>query len=252
MANQRDRIDVRSQSLLGNHLFAVDAADFDGSNDFLTSTGLTGAADGTQGTISIWLRLDGGDSASQRIFMNNTGRMRVSRDVGNNFGITCATTAGSTLLDINTSGTFLAGATWRHILASWDVATAGARHLYINDVSDLVVTTFTNGTIDYTDTWLIGAQGGGTNKVNGCLAEIWFHTTYLDMSVTSNRRKFVSSSVQPMNLGPTGAVPTGGQPLVYLHLDDGETVANFATNRGSGGNYSITGSLDPASTSPSG
>jgi hypothetical protein len=38
---------------------------------------------------------------------------------------------------------------------------------------------------------------------------------------------------------------------MYHHLDNGEAVANFATNRGTGGNFTITGTLDTASTSPS-
>lgn len=39
--------------------------------------------------------------------------------------------------------------------------------------------------------------------------------------------------------------------IIYFHLDPAEAPADFATNRGTGGNFSITGALTAGSTSPS-
>ena len=77
---------------------------------------------------------------------------------------------------------------------------------------------------------------------NGALAEVYFAPgQYLYFSIASNRRKFISRTGKPVHLGTTGMLPTGTAPLVYHHLDDAEAVANFATNRGTGGNFTITG-----------
>jgi hypothetical protein len=38
---------------------------------------------------------------------------------------------------------------------------------------------------------------------------------------------------------------------MYLHLDDGETVNNFALNAGTGGDFTVNGTLATAATSPS-
>lgn len=238
--------------------FRVEAADFDGSNDYMTrGGGLTGAADSKQGIFSAWARVDGGDGAERTILSSETGsgaqinQIRLFTD--NRLFIDCGA-AGDPFtisLRIRTAGTILAGASWRHILASWDVA-AAERHLYIDDVSDVVQVLYNNLNVDYTNAdWAIGATTGAFNKFNGGLAELYYAPgQYLDFSVEANRRKFISAASKPVNLGGDGSLPTGSAPLVYQRLGAGEAVANFATNRGTGGDFSITGTLDLADTSP--
>jgi hypothetical protein len=48
-----------------------------------------------------------------------------------------------------------------------------------------------------------------------------------------------------VDLGATGTTPTGAQPLIYMPAGDP------ATNAGTGGNFTVTGTLDVSSTSPS-
>ena len=134
---------------------------------------------------------------------------------------------------------------------SWDMAVTS--HVYVNDASDKNQVTLTDDTIDYTkEDCVVGAQGDGTFKFDGCLAELYFAPgQYLDFSIVANRRKFISASGKPIQLGRRGELPTGTAPLVYQHLDKGEAVANFATNRGPGGDFTITGTPDTGSTSPS-
>jgi hypothetical protein len=126
------------------------------------------------------------------------------------------------------------------------MATAGARHIYVDDVSNLAVTTFTDDTIDYDDNdFIVGAENtAGTNRWNGCLSEVFFHTSYLDITVEANRRKFRTSGGKPASLGADGSTPLGVQPLLYAPS------GNPGTNLGSGGNFTVTGTLDAASTSP--
>lgn len=239
--------------------FTVDAADFDGTNDYMTrGAGLNGAADGKVGTISFWFRLDGGDGDFVTIVTNATAvggptsRWRVRRENNNRITVVGLNAAATEILRLTTNTAYTASATWRHFLASWDLA-AAAGHLYVTDVSDLAAgPTLTDDSVDYTVAdWAIGGQANGGTKVNGALANVFFVPSFFDLSVTANRRKFILANGKPANLGPTGAYPTGTAPLVYQSLKHGEAVANFATNRGTGGDFTITGTLDTASTSPS-
>jgi hypothetical protein len=143
--------------------------------------------------------------------------------------------------------------TWRHILFSWDLANS-VEQCYVTDVvTGPTVTTSLDSDLSLNaDQWAVGARAysNRANKLNGAVAEIWFDTTHIDLSVESNRRKFIGSDLKPVNLLSDGSGPTGSAPLVYLHLDNGEAVANFRLNRGDGGDFSITGTLETASTSP--
>lgn len=252
---------MMSQVLMaaGEPLLVCDSADFDGTNDY-TNRGadLDGNANSKLGIVSMWLRVDGGDGVDARPFVSGSGatvEFRTQKTNNEAFRVIGENAAGTIILNIVTSASVIAaGATWKHVLASWDMAGgAGGRHLYINDASDLTVVTFTDDTIDYTQAdWSAGARMDGNEKLDGCIAELYFAPgQYLDFSVVSHRRRFISGSGKPVFLGATGALPTGTAPLVYFHLDNGEAVANFATNRGTGGNFTITGTLTTGSTSPS-
>lgn len=239
----------------GNPLIKVESADFDGTNDYMSrASGFTGAANGKTGILSFWYRVDGGDLTNRYIFLGGNGTQSVTvfhgaDDTLNIFGYNSTPTV---ILKINTPLTFAVSGTWIHFLASWDLANSIAQ-IYINDVSSESTTTLTNDTINYvTAASTIGAFAGGTNKVNGCFAEFYFAPNqFLDFSNVYNRRKFISGGIKPVFLGTDGSVPTGTAPIVYLHLDPAEAPADFATNRGTGGNFSITGALTAGSTSPS-
>ena len=245
----------------GQTLSVVDSADFDGTNDYMTrGAGLTGAADSKLGIISFWCRIDAGDGTTRLLQSSATTvggatqGFRVFANTTNGIEFLGTNAAASSILSITTStNSVLAGATWRHVLCSFDMSDTAKRHLYLNDVSDLNVATYTNDTIDYTFAdWSIGARPDGAVKVDGCFAEFYLaFGQYLDFSIIANRRRFISANGKPVWLGTDGAIPTGTAPLVYQRVADGAAVATFATNLGTGGNFSITGTLTAGSTSPS-
>ena len=72
------------------------------------------------------------------------------------------------------------------------------------------------------------------------MAEFWLDDSFIDFSNATNRQKFYSSGGDAVDLGSDGSTPTGSAPLVYLHLDSGETGNNFASNAGTGGDLSVT------------
>jgi len=244
-----------------NPLRVVDAADFDGTNDYMSrGADLTGSVDSKSGILSVWVRFDGGDGAVQFILDNSAAlgiyKFWLYKTAGNELRIIGRTTAGSAVLELYSASTYTSGATWRHILASWDLATSGARSFYISDVDDLgTSTTINSNPVEFTTgAFYVGDSPIGLpgSKVNGALADVYFAPgQYLDFSLVTNRRKSISASGKPVHLGTDGSLPTGTAPLLYLHLDDSEAVANFATNRGTGGDLTVTGALDTASSSPS-
>ena len=242
----------------GDNVMSVDGADFDGTNDYmLRGADLTSIANSKTGIVSVWVRLDGGDGTQLAIMDNAaslvTPRFYVVRNASNKFEVVGRSTIDSLALWRLTVNTYTASSTWRHVLCSWDLST-GSKHLYVNDVSDDAVISTVNIDIDYgLGNFGVGATPyDNSQKFNGCIAELYFAPgQYLDFSAVANRRKFISSGGRPVHLGSDGSLPTGTAPILYQRLSDGEAVANFATNRGTGGNLSITGSLDTASTSPS-
>lgn len=204
---------------------------------------LTGITDQRTGIVSIWFRLDGSDSTNIR--MLDSTRFRVERAGPNIIQIFGADSGGSTVLLIGTTGTFTAGASWVHLLASWRLDTS-VEQIYINDVSDVSVTTSVNNPIDYTTgNYAFAGSTAGANKFDGCLAEVFFHNTFLDLSVVGNRRLFRTAGGKPENLGADGSTPLGVQPLLYCPDGDPQI------NKGSGGNFALaSGSIVPCSTSP--
>lgn len=234
--------------------FAVDAADFDGTNDYMTrGAGLSGASDATKGILSVWVRLDGGDATIRTILYGTNARMLARIFSNDTVQLFATDSADGQVLGVDSVSTLTAGASWRHILASWDCSSpAFTAAIYIDDVSDHSLTV-ASGTIDYTlADWAIGAALDTTEKFDGAIADLYFDQgTYMDFSIEANRRKFRTAAGKPADLGSDGSTPTGSAPISYHHLDDGEAVANFATNRGSGGNFTITGTLATASSSPS-
>jgi hypothetical protein len=227
--------------------FAAVAVNFDGTNDWLTrGAQFASAGDVKTGLVSLWFNKLGGDGVLAQLF-GTTSRFSVRLLTTNVLDIVGSNAAGATSLDLRTTPTYAAGSGWKHILASWDLnATTG--QLYVNDAAPaLSINTRNNDIIDYTNgDWSVGALVAGTSKLNGDLAEVFFHPTFLDLSVTANRRLFISATGKPVSLGANGSTPLGVQPALYL----GNPLASWHTNLGSDGGMTLHGTLTSASTTP--
>lgn len=228
--------------------FTVDAVVFDGTNDYLTrGAALTGVGDSGTAILSYWIRKtvagNGGllvnDSFQVGVEVANSNKPAFYDSTGTN-GVDAF---GATSVD---------DGSWHHVLMS---ITGPTLQFYVDGSLD-GVTPSVNGTPStffFSDSnWAVGSYTDGTGKINAELAELYFAPgQYLDLSVTANREKFRSAAGKPVDLGSDGSTPTGSVPAIYLHIDDGEAAANFATNAGGGGNFTVTGTLTTASTSPS-
>lgn len=240
--------------------YVAEAVVFDGSNDY-TERGatLTGISDNTDGTISLWvLKPDTNDNVNNYFFdLSDTGGVGLRGYIVRDGHATAGGTAALLLKDTSGTqitlyavggGTFdMIDGNWHHVLMSWD---ASETLIYVDDTeANSSPATPTGVNIDYTkDKCAIGSIWNGDSKLNGELSEFYFTDEYIDISVESNRRKFISAGGAPVDLGSDGSTPTSTQAIVYFK--GAASVWNAGTNAGSGGNFTMTGSVADSSNEP--
>lgn len=229
--------------------FSVDAVVFDGTNDYmLRGADLTGVADADSGTISLWFKSNA-DGASVYLYANTGEFISLVRFSTNKIRITLNSVTPTVLLQLENTTAITNDGNWHHWMASWDLS-AGTTHVYRDGTSDkTIVDGPTAGAPDWSRAnHAIGARTTGANKISADIAEFYLNIgTEIDLSVEANRRLFIDASGKPVDLGPTGALPTGTAPIIYLR----GPYASFPPNKGSGGNFTVTGALTDAATSPS-
>ena len=245
--------------------YVAKGVDFNGSADYQLRGGpLTGASDSATGIFSCWFRLDGGNGAALSILSGSVAAMcEVFRTSSNTFELSFQPASQGQTYNFFSGTTYLSSSTgWKHILAAWDVSQGmGAKDaktsLYISSASDFSAGTdnaggFLVGLSSASQTnWGVAAAVSAAQKWNGALADLYFAPgQYLDFTVAANRAKFISSG-KPVNLGADGSVPTGTTPQLFLHVGSTGVVGDFATNLGSGGDFTVTGAPALASDNPS-
>lgn len=88
----------------------------------------------------------------------------------------------------------------------------------------------------------------GTPLFTGHIADVYIAPgQFIDFSVEANRRKFISADGKPVDLGSNCSTPTGTAPAVCFSGN----ASSFGTNKGTGGAFTLTGTLTDAVTSPS-
>ena len=248
--------------MLGNRLrltglntaYVADATDFDGSTANMSkASDLTGNSDSSQGAFNSWFRIDGGDGTTRDIKRSSANGCNISLNSANKFTFDLFDTTGAKFLQF-TSSAIVASSSWVNVQAAWDTNfTNGNRlsHLYIDGVSDITISGEAGNAfnVNYTDTTHgLFHDTATNNRFNGCVSELYInYGTYIDLSVAGNRALFRRSSGKPANLGLTGAAPTGTSPIMYFR----DPASTFGVNSGTGGDFTVTGVLTTASTSPS-
>jgi len=232
--------------------FACDSATFDGSTNYMSrDADLTGIADNKEGLLSFWISLNGGNGADQYIISAaNVGRLVCRRRGNNTFEVYASNSSSALIIYLTSNSTYTDGSGGLHVLASWNLATPEG-YLFINGSDDEKAgATETDDTIDYAGgaDWRVGGRGDSGGLIDADLAEFYFTNEFLASAAALSAFR---EDGKAKSLGADGSLPTGTAPLIYHHLDDGEAVANFATNRGSGGDFpTIGGTLVTGSYSP--
>jgi hypothetical protein len=79
------------------------------------------------------------------------------------------------------------------------------------------------------------------------MSDTWIDNSLLDFTVTANRRKFIDSNGKPVDISSNCSDPTGSAPAFCFSGH----ASTFGTNQGTGGAFTLTGSLTNATSSPS-
>jgi hypothetical protein len=233
------------------------AARFTGSSTILLrGANLTGASDGKQITISVFYFPIAGGAGSltvnSTIFSNMTTGVEVEGmklTPGASGGLTGKVqfhgqnSTGDKVV-VNASTTTMSTGNWYHLLLSFDASDTAKRHIYVSDVAQtLDVTSYANINVDWTTgNFAIGCIPTGSlgNNINARMTDLWIDDTYLDITSSAVRRKFITAAGKPTILGAAGQNPTGSAPLVYFRdFDD----FSSGHNRGTGGDFSVTGAV---------
>ena len=235
---------------INNSIYPANAVDNKGSAYLTRGAALTGAVGSKTGSLSFWIRPNSLPSGAFLFEILNTlsgAGFSILMSASGGLGINGSNSSNASIMVFGPSILLSSGTTWYNILASWDLS-SNTKNLYVNNVSSITTTTFTNDTIDYTGSNASAfALVNGTFPVNAAIAEFWFAPgQFIDFSNPTNRAKFISSGF-PVNLGSTGQTPTGTSPLVYFKGAAGSN----NINSGTGGNFITNGTFSIASSSPS-
>lgn len=227
------------------------------NSPYLTRGGdLTGLSDADSGTVSFWFYIRGLNSTNSYLFTNSTERFYIQKWTDNQIYINAKNSSNVDVLGLGTtiSGGFTTSSNtgWHHIVASWQ-GTGGLSHIYLDDsTSDTTGSMTASSSIDYataSPNWIFGARSNTLSKWHADIAQFAFKPSYIDLSNTTNRRKFISAGLGAVDLGSDGSTAFGSAAMVLFQSDG--TPANFGTNVGSGGAFTLaTGTLNSSLTNP--
>jgi len=231
-------------------VYTVQGITFNSPNAaYMTTSSLTGIANGQKGILSTWLKLRG-VGAYQIVFetMDDQSITMYFQPSGYLF-VQLTNSAGTPIVSWTGHNVFSTSGGLSHVAMSWDTTVSRAQ-AYTDGLVDVnAPTVVSGGIINYA----YGAveMGGRTSASSmpfiGDIGDFYFNTAEtMDLSVPANLAKFIDSSGNPVNLGTNGATPTGSVPLIFLSGPS----STFANNLGSGGAFSLTGSISNGSTKP--
>lgn len=228
--------------------FSATAIHLDGVAYLNRSSALTGVATGKKGLCSFWIKPTANDGGFRRFWYQNVdGNFEIRVGADNMVSFIGRNAATSTILSLATNTAITTASGWKHILASWDLATAFGK-IYVNSADDTAASpTLTNDTIDYVDSdTTFGAYINGALPFEGNVSQFYFNMAEsLDITNGTNRAKFISGGA-PVDLGADGSTPTGTAPIIYFNNPFG----TFQDNLGTGGNYTVGASSLTSATAP--
>ena len=235
---------------------------FDGSTTYLSRAGaLTNVSSSKSGTLSFWINTE---ATSGTIFAGgatvDAEKLRVELSSGA-VRVTLRDSGGTTLWQASSSA--VNTGLWKHIAIAFTLGTPTA-YLYVNRTSDETeATAAADGTVDYAGAtiWTVGATVDGTDKFDGKLYDLLFWPgTFIDLSDSTALKYLVSSDGVTVSTTKwyQPSIPSGVKPVGYGHDLSFPTsgvkpatafVGNFATNRGTGGRFTLNGTWE-SQTSP--
>lgn len=222
--------------------YSPNAVTFDSSDYLSRASDLVGSADGVQGLFSVWFKRTvsateehiysrGASGDGFHVYFNSSDELVVD-----------AYDVSAVLVMRIKTDTTVTDTNWHHIVLSFDLSNTSKRHIYLDGVSHFTSVVYnTAGTIEYTQgSATVCSRGDSFGRFAGQIMELYFHPTYLDLSVSSNLDKFRAAGA-PADLATTQ--PSGGTPILYLK----NAFGTFHQNAGSGGDFTVNGTLSAGS-----
>lgn len=137
---------------------------------------------------------------------------------------------------------------WANILVSID-APNNIMQCYINDVAATVSgqSWFNANQMAYPGgvTPSFDGMGSGYTGGDSCLADFWMGSTssFFDLDVTGNRRKWIDGSGFPVDIGANGEIPTGTSPPILARVPLSGIPNDWLTNFGTLGPFTLANVL---------
>ena len=213
----------------------AEAIDFDGTNDLLSRANLTGNTSSATFTFSAWVYYTGSTTTFTYNASTSSGGTQyffVSFDSGGNIRVYGLNSGGTKILDGNGAGFGVPVNTWVSILISIDMSNTSNRRVYFNDaLQQMSWASYTNGSIAFSQSYhSIAAYSTTFSRAR--FSNVYLDYTYRDLSVTANRRLFVTADLKP------AAGQAALSPIMYLPMSD---PTQPGLNQGTGGNFTLTG-----------
>jgi len=221
---------------------AAEAVDFDGTNDYLTrASGLSGSVNGKTFTFSAFLWSIDAQTRTQFVIDIEDNSFYV-QFIGGYVRVAAIDASRSIILN-GTTNAKVANNTFLHILISVDISNTSKRFIYINDVAQSTSwSTYIDSNINFAYTPVnIADNYYHDTKLKGRLSNVFLDQTYRDLSITANRRLFITADLEP------AAGQAALNPILYLPMSDPTTVG---TNAGTGGNFTLTGTIARSGRGP--
>jgi hypothetical protein len=247
---------VIARSGRGPNQFNAPYSDLDGAADYLSRTSITGIADGDKFTFFCVFQPDQvASTKTLMVFSSATDtRLRISTPSNASIQVTAFDSSGTTLLTaFSAANTLVIGRTY--ILSmSVDLSNSSNRHAYLNGAAlSMTWSTYVSGNIDLAITtsprYYVAASENLGTYYDGRLGNVFFHTSYIDLSVPANLAKFVTGTgidAKPVDLGANGELPFGTAPLIYLPMYGN----NAGKNYGTGGDFTVNSGPYPGARGP--
>lgn len=231
--------------------YVAKAVHFDGTallvNDALS------AIDNEFFAISFWFRLSSIEGSPELFVTDPLGNYTSSFDLDSaasrmNIHLK-AEIGGGTLSGLVEVASYFGG--WHHFLGAADTNHELGSKIYRIYIDDVSMTPFINDEFSAflltfnNRAFYVGGDSYEGDSFIGDIADLWIAPGVSILTdgdiVQANRRKFISADRRPVN-------PSGFPSSAVLFSGD---AATFATNRGTGGPFTLTGTLTDATNSPS-
>jgi len=173
----------------------------------------------------------------------SSARLDIVIKAGGGISFNAASTTGAEIVAYN-GGFTLAYDTWYNVFITFDTSDANKRFVFVDNVDRSSSGSgfygySANGQYDLGDSDDIDVLGRIANR-DATLSNFYLTQDYIDFSQETNRNAFVDQLGYPVNLTP--AIESGDlpEPLIYMKFED--TTA-FGINGGTGGNFTLNGTL---------